>query len=383
MLTDRNSARRTGMRRRAVAAAFACLFAAQTAPAYILDPPWHPSVWGPGETLVFTLSSANWPEDAGMTPEEVKELLDEMLAEWSAIPTADISWRVEGPVEGLEGGRDGRNIFWIDPGYVHGGGSVTHWYEERNGVWGKVEVDHKLGLPDALRVARSAYDHPGVYIASELGQHPIGHTLGLGHAGTFPVSRYCPGWNFHWNGEFDQELDDCQSDTGDLGYWRSVSGAYELDPIMSYGLTGNASWNGQGGTLRLDDRIGASVRRPKPGFFETTGAIAGSILADGEPVPHIHVWALRQTEEGLVDGVGSFADRNGEFHIQGLPPGDWILLAHPDLEWMANYRFFYERQGEFLDVMLLRPVRAAAGQTTRGIEINMLRGRKTAAGLAH
>ena len=170
---------------------------------------------------------------------------------------------------------------------------------------------------------------------------------------------------------------------GDLGYWRSVSGAWELDPIMSYGYTGNSSWNGQGGTLRLDERIGASVMRPKPGFFETTGAIAGSILADGEPVRGIHVWALRQTEEGLMDGVGSFSDGNGEFHIRGLPPGDWILLAHPDLEWIANPWFFYEKQGEFLDVMLLRPVRAVAGRTTRGIEINMLRGRETAAGLAH
>ena len=385
MLTDPNSARRRGMRWRAIAAAFACLFAAQTAHAYLLfDSPWHPSVWGPGETLVFTLSSDNWPEDAGMTPEEVKDLLEEMIGEWSAIPTADISWRVEGPVEGLEPGKDGRNIFYINPGYVHGGGGLSLWYEKRNGVWGKVEVDHPLGGPSALQRTRSGYDsRPGGYISHELGMHPLGHVLDLDHAGTFPVSRYCPGWDFDWNQGYDYEWSTCHSVNGDLGYWRSVSGAWELDPIMSYGVTGISSWNGQGGTLRLDDRIGASVMRPKPGFFETTGAIAGSILADGEPVRGIHVWALRQTEEGLMDGVGSFSDENGEFHIRGLPPGDWILLAHPDLEWIANPWFFYEKQGEFLDVMLLRPVRAAAGQTTRGIEINMLRGRETAVGVAH
>ena len=385
MLTNgsstRNSARRRGMRRRTIAAAFVCLFAAQAAHAYRYWARWHPSVWGPGETLVFTLSSENWPEDAGMTPEEVKNLANEMLGEWSAIPTADISWRVEGPVEGLEPGRDGRSIFWIDPEGGHGLGSL--WYEQRNDVWWKVEIDMRIGAPDFFRWPRSIYDGPGGYITWDLGQHPIGHLLGLEHAGTFPVSRYCPGWNFDWSREFDGERDDCRSVSGDLGYWRSVSGAYELDPIMSGGYTGSASWNWQGGTLRLDERIGASVMRPKPGFFETTGAIAGSILADGKPVPYIHVWALQQTEEGLMDGVGSFADENGEFHIRGLPPGDWILLAHPDLEWSANTPFFFEKQGEFLDVMLLRPVRAAAGQTTRGIEINMLRGRETAAGLAH
>ena len=376
MLTDRDSARRKGMGRCTVAAAFVCLFAAQTAHAYLLETFWDPLVWGPGETLVFTLSSDNWPEDAGMTPEEVKDLLNEMLGEWSAIPTADISWRVEGPVEGLEPGRDGRNIFWLDPGYVHGGGVRSHWYKERNGVWWKVEVDHKMGLPGAVRTPRSLYDSsPWHYIVNELGQHPIGHTLGLGHAGTFPVSRTCPGPT--------HTSVDCGPVNGDPDYWRRVGGAWELDPIMSYGVTAAMSWAPQGGTLRLDDRIGASVLRPTPGFFETTGAIAGSILADGEPVPGIHVWALRQTFEGLVDGVGSFADENGEFHIRGLPPGDWILLAHPDLEWLANPRFFYEKQGELRDVILFRPVRAAAGQTTRGIEITMSRGRTTAAGAAH
>ena len=369
MLTDRNSARRTGMQRRAIAAAFVCLFAGQTAHAYRLATAWDPQVWGPGETLVFHLSSANWPEEAGMTPEEVRDLLQERFDEWSAIPTADISWRVELTDAELEFAKDGKNIFyWAD---TYGG---NPWYERRNGVWWRVEVDYYLGPPEASVVPKELYDRSPLHsIANSIGQHDIGHIL-LEHAGTFPVSRRCPGRT---------STGGCGPVNGDLDYWRGVSGAWELDPIMSYGASGQLSWNAQGGLLRLDDRIGASVYRPSRTFFETTGAIAGSIVADGEPVPHLHVWALRQTEEGLVDGVGSFADENGEFHIRGLPPGDWILLAHPDLEWVANPWFFFEQQGEFLDVMLLQPVRAAAGQTTRGIEINMLRGRETAAGLAH
>ena len=368
MLTDRDSTRRTGMRRRAVAAAFVCLFAAQTAHAYHIFAAWDPQVWGPGETLVFHLSSANWPEEAGMTPEEVRDLLQERFDEWSAIPTADISWHVELTDAELEPGKDGKNIFfWAEKVY---GGNV--WYEERNGVWWRHELDQHL---KDLRTPRELYDRSPLHsIANSIGQHEIGHFM-LEHSGTFPVSRRCPGPPNTSAG--------CGPANGDLDYWREVSGAWELDPIMSYGASGQLSWNAQGGLLRLDDRIGASVYRPSRTFFETTGAIAGSILADGEPVHGIHVWALRQTEEGLVDGVGSFADENGEFLIQGLPPGDWILLAHPDLAWLANPWAFYEKQGEFLDVMLLRPVRAAAGQTTRGIEINMLRGRKTAAGLAH
>ena len=383
MLTDRDSTRRTGMRRRAVAAAFVCLFAAQAAHGYNLLGPyrWDPSVWGPGETLVFHLSSANWPEWARLTPEEMKDLLQERFDEWSASPRTDMSLRVELTNAELEPARDGKNIFyWSErpgPGTF---GNTGSWYERENGEWWRVEADHWLGTPESLFAAsKSDYDSSSfstwVSLTSNLGHHGIGHLLGFGHAGTFPVSRHCPGPP--------DSLAGCRPVANDMDHWRGVSGTWPMDSVMSYGVSGVMGWNGQGGLLRLDDRIGASVLRPSRTFFETTGAIAGSILADGKPVRGIHVWALRQTEEGLVDGVGSFADENGEFHIQGLPPGDWILLAHPDLEWMANPGFFYERQGEFLDVMLLRPVRAAAGQTTRGIEINMLRGRKTAAGLAH
>ena len=337
---------------------------------YLLyDNRWHPSVWPPGDTLVFYLSSANWPENAGMTPEEVKDLLNQMLAEWSDIPTADILWRVDGPLN-IEPGRDGRNIFFLDPGSAHGGRSGGSWTDQINGVWGIVEADHSLGRPEeAVSFTRSQYDRsPWPYIANEMGMHPLGHTLGLGHAASFPGARSCPGPTY--------AVDTCGPVNGDYGYWRRVSGAWALDPIMSYGITSIMSWTENGRTLRLDDRIGASLLRPRPGWLATTGTITGSVRTeDGRSVPHIHIWAVRPSTTGRMDGVGAFADRNGSFEIQGLPPGDWILIAHPDLDWLANPWFYYERQGELLDEMLLYPVRTRAGQTTGGVQITMARGR--------
>ena len=367
-------ARRPSMLRRVSylgMALWCCLCGADRAYAYLLGSGWDPSVWGPGETLVFYLSSENWPEDARMTPTEVKELLEKMMAEWSAIPTADISWRVEGPVSGLLPGKDGKNIFWIDPEYEHGFSTVQHrWHQQIDGAWKIVELDHRID-PNSVRFTRQGYDGPWVYIANELGMHPLGHTLGLEHAGAFPVSRSCPGPTYY-------DVGTCVSVAGNLGHWRKVSGAWALDPIMSFGLTGVMSFTEGGGALRLDDKIGVSLLRPKPGWLETTGAIAGSVRTDdGQPAPYIHIWAVQPTEGGLMDGVGSFADHNGDFLIQGLPPGDWILIAHPDLEWLANPWFFYDRQGELADEMLLFPVSARAGQTTRGIEITMSRDRKT------
>jgi len=330
---------------------------------------WHPSAWPPGDTLVFYLSSANWPENARMTPEEVKDLLDEMLAEWSAISTADMLLRVEGPVDGLQPGRDGKNIFFLDPGSAHGARTGGRWGEEIDGVRGLVEIDHSLGTPgESVSFPRSVYDNPWAYVANEMGMHPLGHTLGLEHAASFPVGRSCPPPTYG--------VDSCRPVNGDASYWRRVSGAWSMDPIMSYGLTSIMSWTADGRTLRLDDKVGASLLRPKPGWLANTGTIAGSVRAeDGRPVPHIHVWAVQPNADGVMDGVGAFADGNGDFQIRGLPPGDWFLVAHPDLEWLANPRFFYEGQGDLLDEMLLFPVRAEAGQETGGIEIVMGHGR--------
>ena len=345
--------------------------ATRAANRYLLfEDSWHPSVWPPGDTLVFHLSSANWPENARMTPEEVKDLLSEMLAEWSDIPTADILWRVEGPVD-IQPGRDGKNIFFLQPEYEHGLVGSPRWYDMIDGVWGLVELDHSLGRPnEAPTFSKSVYDTPWPYIVNEMGMHPLGHTLGLGHAASFPIARSCPGPTY--------AINDCGPVNGDFGYWRRVSGVWPLDPVMSGGVSGSLSWTDDGRALRLDDKIGASLLRPKPGWLATTGTISGSVRTeDGWPAPHIHIWAVRPTEEGRMDGVGAFADRYGSFEIRGLPPGDWILVAHPDVEWIANPLFFYQRQGALLDEMLLYPVRARAGQTTGGIEIIMGRGRVT------
>lgn len=344
-------------------------FSAASRGAYLHDGGWHPSAWPPGDTLVFHLSSENWPEDAQMTPDEAKEVFEKLFAEWSAIPTADMAVRVEGPVSGLLPQRDGKNIIWIYDGefYNNPNPVVSSWYYDGTYGSGLVELDYRMG-PNNVRRPKRVYDNPWPYIVDYMGMHPLGHMFGLGHAGTFPVFASCPG----------PTIDDCGRMSGNLGYWRGVSGAWQLDPIMSYGVSGSLSFTDEGTALRLDDKIGASLLRPAPGWLEATGTIAGSVRTDdGLPVPHIHVWAVRPDERGLMDGVGSFADRNGDFRIRGLPPGDWTLIAHPDLSWIANPWFFYERQGELLDEMLLYPVRAVAGQTTGGIEITMSRGRVT------
>ena len=242
---------------------------------------------------------------------------------------------------------------------------ISRWYESDGDEWKLVELDGRID-PNSVRRTRQGYDSPS---ANEMGMHPLGHTFRPDHAGTLPVFASCPG----------RTSSDCGRVAGDLDYRHDVSGAWQLDPIMSYGASSVLSLiDERRSALRLDDKVGPSLLRPKPGWLETTGSIAGSVRADdGSPVPHIHVWAMRPDERGRMAGVGSFADRNGDVRIRGLPRGDWILIAHPDLYWVANPRFFFERQGELTDEMLLCPVPVRAGQTIGGIQITMSRGRET------
>lgn len=75
---------------------------------------WHPSRWGPGETLEFFLAGDDpgWAT-AGVSPESVRGLIETALARWAAIPGADIRWRIGGVVSTPGGERDGRNTVTV------------------------------------------------------------------------------------------------------------------------------------------------------------------------------------------------------------------------------------------------------------------------------
>ena len=131
------------------------------------------------------------------------------------------------------------------------------------------------------------------------------------------------------------------------------------------------------GSLAEDDRVGASLLRPRAGWTSRVGAIAGALESDGAAVPYAHVYALRQTAGGLRDPVGAFANARGEFVIEGLPPGDYVLWAHP-LRYYG-WHLPLTRQGAetgVRDTLALQPVEVSRGRVTGGITITMRRGRE-------
>ena len=94
-------------------------------------------------------------------------------------------------------------------------------------------------------------------------------------------------------------------------------------------------------------------------------------------MPYAHVYALRLTPDGMRDPVGAFTNARGEFLIEGLPPGDRFLWAHPINDWWDHAPLLLEgAETNVKDTFLPLPIRVEAGRVTDGITIPMQPGRR-------
>ena len=269
---------------------------------------WHPDVWGRGQTLSFILiESPEWYE-LSSDIQEVKESVEEAMRAWKRVPSVDIHWDIHEIVP-----QDNEGVLDREKHYIRtrtGRVSSTRTYFDRG--------------PDGLWYAKSALigmgdEHiadPHVFRVVML--HELGHVIGLEHASVY--SR----------GERPDNIPDGVLTTS----WR-------FDPVMSYGHAGQDRYRDYDSMLTPDDRVGASLLRPREGWLDGTGNIRGTVLLDqGGGAGLVHVLATRLRADGrMAESVGAFTNLHGEFVIGGLRPGEYALLvralairrAHPDL----------------------------------------------------
>ena len=313
---------------------------------------WSSTHWGFDDSLSWVVAddpgwTAGWEGRYGeqipapfRNREDVLSPVGEALTAWSRIETADIRWHLSGLRQGAEVRQDGLNAITVTPEAGVTAFAIS-WHRSThvNNDWHTEECD--IGLAPGVA---ANLDGPGLSVLI----HELGHCVGLDHAAVAPHS--------FWTQWLNRE-----SGGGALGAWGAA-------PQMSYGSR-------LGNDLMPDDIIGASLLRPVRGWLRNRGAIAGEITVEGVPAPFASVWAIRTSGATTGAGIGSFADEEGRFLIEGLAPGVYLIRAGPRIQASAH---FFPGDGWWRDLrdgFALDPVSVLPGLAADGVAVDLRRGR--------
>lgn len=281
----------------------------------------------------------------GVTPEQALEAAEWSFEQWNEVSTARIRFEFEGQRRDIPDHKlDLVNVVtFADSEYTHGiqkdaiasarpfvltrrtwvGPEGLDWDLDGRidfpdfpeGIWeaGTIldcDIRWDVGGPYAA-VDFTVDKTPGALSMQAVFIHEVGHMAGLVHS---PIR-----------------------DLGTL-----ISGRNSTPTMFSIAFPNAADGSGNPMTsLEHDDVVSLSMLYPTADFSTVYGTIEGSVVkgSDGAPVRGNFVVAFSAGAapyRSLIDGyhragtvVGTFSDRQGNFRIPGLPPGDYLLALQP------------------------------------------------------
>lgn len=230
-----------------------------------------------------------------VTANQFQTVVAQSFSTWSAVPTATVSATFAGFVNAEPVRDDGATVI----------GFQRHDELERTLGVTSFTLDRTTGeLVEADIFLNSLFDwstaaggETSKYDVQSIVTHEVGHLLGLGHS---------------LLGETELRPTGGRRVLGKRAVMFPI--AYAVGTVLDR-------------TLQDDDVAGISTTYPTSQFLHDTGSIAGKVTLDGAGIFGAHVVAFNTKTQAMVGAFSLTAD--GQFVIDGLTPGIYVLRAEP------------------------------------------------------
>lgn len=230
-----------------------------------------------------------------VTAAQVQSVAAQSFASWGAAPLTSVSATFAGFTNAEPVRDDGATVIGFQP---HDEldrtlGVTTFTIDRTTGAL--VEAD--IFLNSTFDWSTAAAGEANRFDVQSVLTHEIGHLLGLGHS---------------LLGE---------TEVRPTGGRRVLGKASVMFPFaFSVGTTLDR-------VLQDDDKAGIAATYPTSQFLATKGSISGRVTLDGAGIFGAHVVAFNTKTQELVGGFSLNA--TGQFAIDGLTPGVYVLRAEP------------------------------------------------------